>query len=55
MTNGELKELLDEYGDHLPVVVVVDRGADDVQFDSFDLDTQTRNGEPALAITVELS
>jgi hypothetical protein len=51
---GQLKELLDDYGDHLPVAVVVNKGERDEWFDEFDFGDETRQGEPTVTLTVEL-
>lgn len=54
MNVGELRERLDDWGDHIPVRVVVNRGENDRVFDEFDVDDYTRSGEMAVEITVEL-
>lgn len=54
MNVGELRERLDDWGDHIPVVVVVNRGESDRVFDAYDVEDTVRNGEMAVEITVEL-
>lgn len=53
MTVGELKELLDDFGDHLPVVLVVNRGENDRHYAEFEVDTTNRSGEPMVTLTAE--
>lgn len=49
-TVGELKERLDDWGDHVPVVIeLVDRGFEIVR-DDFDVDDRTIDGEIKVVI-----
>lgn len=51
MTVADLKERLEDYGDHLQVKVVLELGADEVVQD-FEVTEQTVDGEPAVVLTV---
>lgn len=54
MTVGELKAALDDYGDHLPVVIVIDKGEQDVVYRDFYVDTRSIDNLPAVDLTVTL-
>jgi hypothetical protein len=45
MTVGELKAALEDYGDHLQVVVVVERGQHEYSAALVDVDTSGRFGD----------
>lgn len=51
MNVGQLKELLDDYGDHLEVRLVDESREDLVGIDA--VDTQTRDGELFVVIVAE--
>lgn len=53
LTVGELKEYLDDYGDHLPVVIVVEDGPDERWYRAIEVDTTSPAGEPHVVLGVE--
>lgn len=54
MTVGELRAELDNYGDHLPVVLVMDRGERDVEIVEFAVfDGTIASGETGVKIEFE--
>jgi hypothetical protein len=50
---GELKELLEDYGDHVPVILVINRGEEDVRYEEFDIDTQTLSDGVVVTLTAD--
>lgn len=55
MTAGELRERLDDWGDHVPVVIVVNDGEDEHIVNDFDVDdTHAGDGELKVALTFDL-
>jgi hypothetical protein len=52
MNVGELKAVLDDYGDHVPVVIVVERGEHDRVYHEFEVDDRKINGTPHVDLTV---
>lgn len=53
MNVGELKERLDEFGDHVPVAVVVEAGASEKVHRQYDVDDRTIDGEIVVTLTIE--
>lgn len=53
MTVGELKEALDDYGDHLPVVIVVNQGEDDKTLKEYDVVDGSYDNLPAVQLYVD--
>ena len=54
MNVASLIEALSDYGDHLPVVVEVDRGESSTYREDITVETTQRHGEPVVTLTVEL-
>lgn len=54
MNVAQLIEALSDYGDHLPVVVEIDKGEVSTYRPVDDIDHSERNGEPTVVITVSL-
>lgn len=54
MTNAELRAALEDFGDHLPVVVLLSGDDRDREFPNFEVDYGNRNGEPFVELRVEV-
>jgi hypothetical protein len=53
MTVGELKEILEEYGDDMPVQVTVVRGDSEKMYADMEVESTSQTGSHVLYITVE--
>lgn len=53
MNVGELKEILDDFGDHLPVEVVVSRGESEKRYAQYTVTDYNYNGTPTVVLEVE--
>lgn len=53
MTNAELREALDEYGDHLNVVIVINQGANDRVVPNFEVTDSSESGETQVTLLVD--
>jgi hypothetical protein len=53
MNVGELKEALDDYGDHVPVAIVVNRGEAGKVFTDFEVDSSNRLGMSTVILEVD--
>jgi hypothetical protein len=54
MNVAEAKEALDDYGDHLPVVLIVTRGEREWVIREFEVETRNLNEGPVVSLEVEL-
>ena len=53
-TAGELRERLDDYGDHVPVVLIAAKGETEKEITDFDVDDGHSHGLDTLAVKISV-